>query len=785
MTRIPDSFLDELRARLPVSTVVARRLKDLKKAGSEWKALSPFNKEKTPSFTVNDHKMLWFDFSSGKGGDIVKFEMDLTGCTFLAAVEDLAQLAGIPMPSGFRPSRGHQTQPERRQDDVQTSAVPGQSTKRQIMAVYDYTDADGSVLYQVCRVEWFDSGKRKKTFLQRRHAEGDKGGWVWGLDADTYVRGSDGDWYRLTEARESWTGARLQVDEEIAHGLYRFAALREEMAQPEDERRMVFCPEGEKDCDTLAAWGLIATDSSGGSKKWSPHHAEELRGADVVVLLDNDKSGREYGHNKAASLRGIARRVRVLDWREHWPEAPEGADVTDWRNLAGGSKDRLFTIIDKLKDWTPQPPESSFAAVRFIDLDKPAREHEWLIKKVLTRAEVSIWYGPPSCGKSFLLTDAGLAIARGVSWMGMRVRPGLVIYQAGEGGLGLKKRLRAYRRVHRITTTEDLPFVLLPSAVDLFNADADLAKLITEIKAWAAFYDAPLELVAIDTFSAATPGANENASEDVSRVLARCRVIARETGAHVALVHHTTKQGNTPRGHSSLTGNVENAVEVIRTEETDAQDDGTKSVLRDIREFVVRKQKDGEDGLGRRFVLKQVRLGTDVDGEPETSCVVEELAAATARAIPREIPHGYVELKDNALLLMRALVKALQKAGRAPPADVVMPHGAKCVTVGDWQDALREMAFVNDPDDPDGKRLRQRCKKAIERTYLERGWNESGGRNLILKDREWVCRTSRKVVGIDAGPQLNMGAVEPAHEVQPLLAPGEEAFDFIDEKTSR
>ena len=53
--RFPPQFLDELRARLPVSEVVGRRVK-LKKAGREWKGLSPFNKEKTPSFSVNDQK---------------------------------------------------------------------------------------------------------------------------------------------------------------------------------------------------------------------------------------------------------------------------------------------------------------------------------------------------------------------------------------------------------------------------------------------------------------------------------------------------------------------------------------------------------------------------------------------------------------------------------------------------------------------------------------------------------------------------------------------------------
>jgi DNA primase len=95
--RFSAQFLDELRARLPVSEVVGRRVK-LKKAGREWKGLSPFNKEKTPSFFVNDQKMAWFDFSSGKNGNIFDFLMQTEGLSFPEAVEQLAQQAGMPLP---------------------------------------------------------------------------------------------------------------------------------------------------------------------------------------------------------------------------------------------------------------------------------------------------------------------------------------------------------------------------------------------------------------------------------------------------------------------------------------------------------------------------------------------------------------------------------------------------------------------------------------------------------------------------------------------------------------
>jgi DNA primase len=95
--RFPPQFLDELRARLPVSEVVGKRVR-LRKAGREWKGLSPFNKERTPSFTVNDHKGFYHDFSSGKHGDIFTFVMEMEGVTFPEAVERLAALAGLAVP---------------------------------------------------------------------------------------------------------------------------------------------------------------------------------------------------------------------------------------------------------------------------------------------------------------------------------------------------------------------------------------------------------------------------------------------------------------------------------------------------------------------------------------------------------------------------------------------------------------------------------------------------------------------------------------------------------------
>jgi DNA primase len=119
--RFSPQFLDELRARLPVSEVVGRRVK-LRKAGREWKGLSPFNKEKTPSFFVNDQKAMWFDFSSGKNGNIFDFVMQTEGVSFPEAVERLAGQAGLPMPVLTREAQAHEERRKTLHDVVELAA---------------------------------------------------------------------------------------------------------------------------------------------------------------------------------------------------------------------------------------------------------------------------------------------------------------------------------------------------------------------------------------------------------------------------------------------------------------------------------------------------------------------------------------------------------------------------------------------------------------------------------------------------------------------------------------
>ena len=87
---------DEVKDRLSVEEVVGDYL-ELKKSGSNYKALSPWTSEKTPSFMVSPAKQIWHDFSSGKGGDIFSFVMEMEGVDFRQALEMLARKAGVEL----------------------------------------------------------------------------------------------------------------------------------------------------------------------------------------------------------------------------------------------------------------------------------------------------------------------------------------------------------------------------------------------------------------------------------------------------------------------------------------------------------------------------------------------------------------------------------------------------------------------------------------------------------------------------------------------------------------
>lgn len=119
--RFPPEFLDELRNRVPLEDVIGRHVR-LQKKGREFVGLSPFNKEKSPSFTVVPSKGFYHCFSSGEHGDVISFLMKVEGLTFPEAVEKLAGEAGLRMPEQSPESRERSRQAADQRDILEQAA---------------------------------------------------------------------------------------------------------------------------------------------------------------------------------------------------------------------------------------------------------------------------------------------------------------------------------------------------------------------------------------------------------------------------------------------------------------------------------------------------------------------------------------------------------------------------------------------------------------------------------------------------------------------------------------
>jgi hypothetical protein len=578
---------------------------------------------------------------------------------------------------------------------------------RKIVATYDYRDREGNLIYEVVRLEWDEDGKRKKTFRQRRPDPGRPGDWIWNLD------GVEHSLYRLPEAVET-----------IMNGY------------------SLFLVEGEKDVETLHAWGVPATTNSGGAKHWSERHAKMLAGGDIVVIPDNDDVGREGARLKAKSLKGVARNVRILDLAKHAPELPQKGDITDWRDVCGGTVDQLYDLVEKTREWREGDDyKPRLKLSLWSDLEKTAEPHEWLIKNLLTRGELAMLAGASQAGKTFLTLDLSMAIARGTEFLGHRVRRGGVVYQAGEGVRGLRsKRLPAYRTHYDLRAEDNLPFALIGSPIDIYSSDDDVGALISDARYAASHWSVPLELVIIDTWAAATPGANENASEDVSRALRRCERIRQDLGCTVLLVHHMNADGTKARGHTSLGANVDSVI--INRLLPDAHD----AKARNVRELEVFKLKDGEAGRRTKFVLQRVELGTDEDGDAITSCIVappedfNEDGGGNGKAI-RLLPREQE--------LLRAIEWCLAEYGVAAKdvGGLKIASSARVVKHGYVKQRFMEKTFEVDPDEADAAKLNNAVDQAIKRA----------GQKLVqlgLIDREgkFYWRTEKSLSGTSDRP---------------------------------
>lgn len=260
---------------------------------------------------------------------------------------------------------------------------------------------------------------------------------------------------------------------------------------------------------------------------------------------------------------------------------------------------------------------------------RQGRKLSWIVKGVLPKAQLAALYGASGSGKTFFALDLAMSIARGLDWRGHRVKQTNVAYVVAEGADGFLLRAGAYAQHHGIEDIDAVPMRAITSAPNLRDTK-DVRELIRGIKAFGG-----VGLVVVDTLAQTTPGANENASEDMSPAIANCQAIHAATGAMVLLVHHSGKDAaRGMRGWSGMRGALDAEIEVAR---------GLTG-----RVATLTKAKDGADGAEWGFELEVVQMGVDEDLDPVTSCVVVEREVNKAKTVGRKL--GAVEALVNAVI---------------------------------------------------------------------------------------------------------------------------------------
>lgn len=281
------------------------------------------------------------------------------------------------------------------------------------------------------------------------------------------------------------------------------------------------------------------------------------------------------------------------------------------------------------------------------EIDADLNDLKEIVEGVLTAGGMSVVYGESNSGKTTLILDLALRMPDGLPWLGKRLEPGAVIYVACEGSGSIKRRLAAYRKHHG---REVGAFGLIPSTLNLMDPSSDVEDLIELIKDKIAEIGQLVLLVIVDTVARAMGGANENAGEDMARLVSAGDRIRQETGAHVLFVHHSGKEAaKGARGHSSLRGAIDTEIEV--------------TAEAPVHTLTVTKQRDLDskgERISGRFV--SVELGHNQWGNPVTACVVEpvEQASPHVQAVMDSVA------KDRADAVTRAGFLRLLEMGVKP-----------------------------------------------------------------------------------------------------------------------
>jgi AAA domain len=317
----------------------------------------------------------------------------------------------------------------------------------------------------------------------------------------------------------------------------------------------------------------------------------------------------------------------------------------------------------------------------------------YLVKGIIPKAGLVVIWGPPKCGKSYLIFTIALHVALGWEYRARRVQQGMVVYLALEGQDGFGARAAAFRSRY-LDGTGDVPdFFLIRERTDLIRDHQALIQCIaTQCEG------APTAVV-IDTLNRSLAG-SESDDKDMGAYVRAADAIREKFNCAVIIVHHCGVDGSRPRGHTSLTGAADIQISVKR--------DAARNII-----ATVEYAKDGPEGAIIASRLEQVTVGTDQDGDTVTACVVMPVEDGAATAATKT-PSVRKETK-----VIRTFRDAFTEALAADRNTIQVRGDGPEVRAVDVQKVRAEFICRYATGEADPKKRDDASRKAFKRTMAE------------------------------------------------------------------
>ena len=221
-----------------------------------------------------------------------------------------------------------------------------------------------------------------------------------------------------------------------------------------------------------------------------------------------------------------------------------------------------------------------FEIITLDDIDLIKTTH-WLIDDIIPLNSMSIIYGEPGCGKTFLCLDMCMHIAHSNNWKGQVINNrGIIIYCIGEGINGLCNRINTWHDYYEKKC--NAPFILIPIETISFSDRENIDKMIKTLDNIRIKYNLPISMIVVDTLSKASVGYDENSSKDMGEFLYQFDILKKYFETSIMFIHHSGKTYRGMRGSSYLMGTVDTIININNVNNNlkcnvEKQKDGSKA----------------------------------------------------------------------------------------------------------------------------------------------------------------------------------------------------------------